>query len=252
MKMIGVNQVYRSSKFAAAVMAGFVAVTLGGCAATQVALSHKDLDVQTKMSNSIFLDPVSPTEQTVYVQIHNTTDKTLNDAEIAQQIEASIQADGYRITTPSKAHYLIQANILQVAKTDPSAASNALSSGFGGAIIGAAAVGQATGNGRSTVEAGLLGGLIGTVADSLVKNVTYVMITDLQLSVHSKKLVQQTTTADLQNGSATSSNQNVVSEGHWIRYRTRIVSTANQVNLKFADALPKLEAGLSHSVSGLL
>ena len=35
-------------------------VLLASCAAISTKLSHKDLDVQTKMSNSIFLPPVPP------------------------------------------------------------------------------------------------------------------------------------------------------------------------------------------------
>jgi hypothetical protein len=35
-------------------------------------------------------------------------------------------------------------------------------------------------------------------------------------------------------------------------YRTRIVSTANKVNLSFKTALPVLQAQLVHSLSGIL
>ena len=46
---------------------------LAGCAATQVAISKKDLVVQTKMSDSIFLNPVEPDQQTIYVTVRNTS-----------------------------------------------------------------------------------------------------------------------------------------------------------------------------------
>ncbi|WP_422491663.1 complement resistance protein TraT, partial [Endozoicomonas sp. ALE010] len=36
------------------------------------------------------------------------------------------------------------------------------------------------------------------------------------------------------------------------KYQTRVVSTANKVNLKFEEALPELKKGLSNSISGLL
>ena len=40
-------------------IAGVVAITavLGGCAAVHTSIAKKDLDVQTKMSDTIFLDP---------------------------------------------------------------------------------------------------------------------------------------------------------------------------------------------------
>ena len=39
-------------------------------------IAKKDLDVQTKMSDSIFLDPVEPSQKTIYLNIRNTSDKT--------------------------------------------------------------------------------------------------------------------------------------------------------------------------------
>ena len=37
----------------------------------------------------------------------------------------------------------------------------------------------------------------------------------------------------------------------WKTYHTRIVSTANQANLDFEDALPLLENGLIQSIAGM-
>ncbi len=36
------------------------------------------------------------------------------------------------------------------------------------------------------------------------------------------------------------------------KYQTRIVSTANKLNLKFEDAVPQLEEGLTRSIAGIL
>src|SRR6266404_1855191 len=58
---------------AALLLIGLVQAGLWGCAATQVALSKKDLDVQTKMSESVFLDPVSPDKMSIYLKIRNTS-----------------------------------------------------------------------------------------------------------------------------------------------------------------------------------
>ena len=72
---------------------------------------------------------------------------------------------------------------------------------------------------------GLLGGIIETVSGAFVKDVTYSIITDLQISER--------------NG------------GGWKRYQTRVLSTANKVNLEFTEAQPNLEKGLIASISGL-
>ncbi|MBW9248882.1 MAG: conjugal transfer protein TraT [Acidithiobacillus ferriphilus] len=233
-----------------------VAVGLSGCAAAQVALSHKNLNVQTKMSNTIFLPPVSPSKQTVYVQFKNTADQSLNVSALEQELDASLTTQGYRVVPYKQAHYLLQINVLSIGKMSPSAAQSALGGGYGGAL-GSALAGAAAGGliGQSYVGAGvggLVAGVGGLVADSLVKNVTYGMITDVQVGVHSRHAVQQQTNANLQQGTSTSTTQNTNQVGHWMDYRTRIVSTANKVNLSFKTALPALQGQLVHSLSGLL
>ena len=233
-----------------------VAVGLSGCAATQVALTHKNLNVQTKMSNTIFLPPVSPSKQTVYVQFKNTADQSLDVPALTQELDARMESQGYRVVPYSQAHYLLQINVLSIGKMSPSAAQSALGDGYGGAL-GSALAGAAAGGliGQSYVGAGvggLVAGIGGLVADSMVKNVTYGMITDVQVGERSRHAVQQSTSAELQQGTSTTTTQNTSQVGHWMYYRTRIVSTANQVNLSFKTALPALQGQLVHSLGGIL
>lgn len=233
-----------------------VAVGLSGCAAAQLALTHKNLDVQTKMSNTIFVPPVSPSKQTVYVQFKNTSDQNLDVPALTQELDTRMESQGYRVVPYSKAHYLLQINVLSIGKMSPSAAQSALGGGYGGAL-GSAMAGAAAGGliGQSYVGAGvggLVAGVGGLVADSLVKNVTYAMVTDVQVGVRSRHAVQQNTSADLQQGTSTTTTQNTSKIGHWVDYRTRIVSTANKVNLSFKTALPALQGQLVHSLGGIL
>ena len=231
---------------------GAVAVTLSGCAAAQMALTHKNLDVQTKMSNTIFVPPVSPSKQTVYVELKNTADQSLDVPALTQELDADLANQGYRVVPYGQAHYLLQVNVLSIGKMSPSAAQGALGGGYGSALAGAAAGGLI---GQSYVGAGvggLVAGVGGLVADSLVKNVTYAMITDVQVGVRSRHAVQQSTNADLQQGTSTTTTQSTSETGHWVYYRTRIVSTANKVNLSFKTALPALQGQLVHSLGGIL
>ena len=233
-----------------------VAVGLSGCAAAQLALTHQNLDVQTRMSNTIFLPPVSPARQTVYVQFKNTADQSLEVLALTQALDARMESQGYRVVPYKQAHYVLQINVLSIGKMSPSAAQSALGSGYGGGL-GSAVAGAAAGGliGQSYLGAGI-GGLVagvgGMVADSMVKNVTYAMITDVQVGVRSSHAVQQSTSANLQQGTSTTTTQNTYKAGHWVDYRTRIVSTANQVNLSFRKALPALQGQLVHSLGGIL
>lgn len=208
-----------------AITAVTVAAFVSGCAATHVAISKRELDVQTKMSSTIFLDPVPKNKQTIYLQVRNTSDRT--DFQIADSIRAGIQSRGYKIVNDANhAHYMLQINILQVGKIDPAAAERIFSAGYGGVIAGAMA-GAAMGNGsvRDASAGGLIGGIAETISGAFVKDVTYSIITDLQISERKG--------------------------GSWKRYQTRVLSTANKVNLEFAEAQPNLEKGLVASLSGL-
>ena len=84
-----------------------------GCAATQLAISKRNLDVQTKLSDTIFLSPTSDKNKTVFVQVRNTTDKT--DFDLAGPVRQSLQAKGYQVLTePDNAWFILQANILSI------------------------------------------------------------------------------------------------------------------------------------------
>jgi len=117
----------------------FLFLGLSGCAAVQTAISKSDLDVQNKMTDTIFLDPVSQSKKTVYVQVKNSSDKP--DLDLASPISSDIQAKGYTVVSDvEQAHYLLQANVLQVGKIDPSAAQTAYAGGYG-SVVGTTAAG---------------------------------------------------------------------------------------------------------------
>lgn len=226
-------------------------IVLAGCAATTTAIRYGDLDVQTKMSNTIFLDPVAPAQRTVFVQIRNTTDKQLN---IEPQIKGAIASRGYRITEdPSKAHYILQANVLQVGRTDKSALEQSQMAGFGGVVLGTG-VGAVLG-GDQAVTGGVIGGLAGgaieAISGSAVKVVWYSMITDIQLAERIKGAVSQQFKSQLKSGTSSTTTQTFADTTNMKKYQTRIVSSARKTNLEFQEALPHLEQGLINSIGGV-
>jgi hypothetical protein len=231
----------------------FVITILTGCGALTTAIEKRNLDVQTKMSSSIFLEPVSPEQQIVYVRVRNTTDK---DISIEQKIKDAFTANGFVVTkNPKEAEFMVQANLLQVGKGDARSARSALESGFGGVVLGlgvaAAASSSATGYG----VAGLVGGLVGTVANAMIKDVYFTMITDVEIRQRPQdgESIQQNMKGSSSQGTSASVNQNITtSNAKWKIFRTRVVSTANKVNLDFIEAKPVLIKGLSRSLSGLL
>lgn len=243
------KHLYKSLTLLVAIL---VATFMSGCAATSMAISKRNLDVQTKMSNTVFLDPVAADKHTLVIQVRNTSDKP--SFQIEQDLKAAISSKGYKVVDdPAKAHYMLQVNILQVGKMDISAAQGILSSGFGGAVTGMAVVAAAGGHSnRGVLTGGILGGITSTVADALVKDVTFAAVTDLQISERLEggkaKAVSENT---LKQGTSGSTVVSTSKETDWNRYQTRILSSANKVNLDFDEAQPELIKGLATAISGV-
>ncbi|HCU5991524.1 TPA: complement resistance protein TraT [Legionella pneumophila] len=246
--MIGFN-----NKLEAIILSTLAAV-LCSCAATQTALEHGSLQVSTKQSETIFLDPVSNAQKTVYVSVKNTSDEEID---IAPQLKTALSSHGYKvINNPNSAHYLLQANVLKVGKMSVAASQSALGGGYGSAIAGAVAgtaAGSLTASSTGMIAGGLAGGVIGMAADSLVKAVNYTMITDVQISERLGKgvKVNEQFQSHLKNGSSTVTSQTSSRDSQYQRYRTRVVSNADKVNLKFSDARVSLEQGLVKVISGI-
>ena len=229
-------------------------VVLTGCAATQTALEHGSLQVSTKQSETIFLDPVSNAQKTVYVSVKNTSDEEID---IAPHLKTTLSSHGYKVVNnPNSAHYLLQANVLKVGKMSVAASQSALGGGYGSAIAGAVAgtaAGSFTQSSTGMIAGGLAGGVIGLAADSLVKDVNYTMITDVQISERVGKgvKVNEQFQSHLKNGSSTVTSQTSSRDSQYQRYRTRVVSNADKVNLRFQDARASLEQGLVKVISGI-
>ena len=244
--------------FAVAVCLVFV---ISSCAATRTLIEKRKLTVETKMSETIFLEPVSPEKRVVFVDIKNTTDKDM--AGIEYEIKGRVAAGGYTITDdPTEATYILQANVLQVGKSDLDEVNAMLGTGFEGVVEGAVlggVIGGAIGGdvdevNKGTVIGGIAGGVAGFLFDALVTDVLFTMVTDIQISkrVGEGETVSETEETDASQGTATRTKQTSSTDSvKWKIYRTRIVSVANKANLDFEEARPLLKAGLVRSIGGI-
>ncbi|UJJ60417.1 complement resistance protein TraT [Rhodanobacter denitrificans] len=229
-------------------------LTLGGCAATQVAISKHELVVQNKMSESVFLTPTA--DKTVYVDVRNTTDKP--NFTFDAQVKSAIERRGYRVVTnPDEAHFMLQANVLQVGQSSQTASQAGFGGGFGspldGALTGMAAAAALNGNigGRGIGAIGLAAGAADFIAGSMVKDVYFSAIVDIQISERTNSAVHVNGEQHLAQGSSGDERVTYDETTNFKRYRTRILSSANKVNLKWEDAEPVIIAGLTQSVSGI-
>lgn len=264
-------------------MAG--AVALSGCATVSTLAEHGKLEASSKMSSSIFLDPVSPDQQTVFLQVHNTTDKTrlgLRDA-----LASRIEGEGWKIVNdPRTAKFILQVNVLQAGKIKANALQSALAGGYGG-VLGSAGVGGAMaalsgGDGTAIGGAALGVGAADFVGGLLVKDVTYSVITDVRVlergakgqtfTVHhnvaansgsssqsgnlrsrllSAFLGSQNNVQSNGNNVQSSTSQSYTTQSKYKIYQTRVATYADQVNLDWKGAEPVIRKGLVRTIGGL-
>ncbi len=227
-------------------------LALSGCTAMKTAVKKRDLEVSTQLSETVWLDPVGPDKRTVFVQFRDTSDK--QGMVQAQPIISAIQAKGYKIINdPEAAQYWVMLNVRKIGKSDANEASAFLSQGYGGAIAGGV-VGSAFGGGNGQVAAGIAGATIGFLADSMVEDVLYTMVTDVKISEKARDgvIVNKASTHNIQNGMSGGSLQTSNEQRNRKEYYTRVVSTANKMNLEFAEARPELVKGLINVMSGML
>jgi outer membrane lipoprotein SlyB len=227
---------------------------LTSCAATQVAMEHHSLQTSTKLSETVFLDPVPKTQKTVYIAVKNTSDQPIDNMGV--RLKEAFNARGFKVVgEPNRAHYLLQANILQIGKMSAAASKTALGGGYGSALAGGlvgVGLGSLTHSSSAMIGGGIAGGLVGLAADSLVKAVNYTMVTDVQISERvGRGSVSEQFNASLKNGSSSGTQQTVNKKTDFQRYRTRVVSNADKVNLSFEKARPALEEGLVKTLVGI-
>lgn len=229
-------------------------LTLSGCGAMHTAVAKRNLDVQTKMSSSIFLDPVEPEQRTIFVDIRNTSDKP--EFDLKPQVIQSLQARGYQvIDSPKRAHYWLQANVLQVGRSNARDTNGALAAGpgiAGGAVTGYA-LHRATGgsSGGAAIGAAVGGAVVGTVVDALVEDVYYSVITDIQIMERFDGKVSESSQHQLLQGDSGSTTSSYQRNTDMRKYQTRVVSFANQANLKWPEAEPELTQGMVRALAGL-
>jgi len=252
-----------------------IGLLMGGCAGAsfskvgedfsgnKVAVTKKDVHAKTKMSETIFLEPVSPERQVVYFRFRNTSDEDLN---VASKIKEKFEKIGFRVTrNPDEATFLVQANLLKVGQMDEAEQKKLLGQGFMagaglGAGIGATSALLGTGSYGDAGTAGLVGAatgaLLGMAYDSMkVEDIHYALVTDVEIRqrpLEGEVGVQNDNMSNQQGASGHSTQKFVNNNVKWKVYRTRIVSSAYGAGLDFSVAQPFLEDGMVRAIAGTM
>jgi len=231
--------------------------TLFGCAAIHTSVAKRNLDVQTKTSTAIFVDPVKRELRTVYVEVRSGVMEFDRRAfKKAIMDEFAHNDNGYRVVDdPDAAQYTMSVYVLTMEKASPTAAEAALSKGYvggSGVVAGAAVGGLSTNSGRGMVGGAVLGGLGETIANAYVQDVTYMLIADVQIKEKTRNgaIVRKDTQISAKVSDAGTSTQRVSEASNRKEYRTRIVTTAEKANLELPEAQPLMFQKTAYAMSG--
>ena len=239
-------------------MVGMLLAFLAGCAATQVAVSKKNLDVQTKTSTAIFVDEVSRDKRTIYINVRSGVmefDRRAFKQFIRDQFAQS--DTGYTVVDdPETAHFSMSIYVLNLEKASPTAAESALNQGFTGEVAAGAVAGALVNRNSNPYTGAAVGGLlaagISTIANAAVKDVTYMLVADVQIKEKTRKgvVVRKDTQISSKVSDAGTSTQRVSEASNRKEYRTRIVTTANKVNLKLEEAQDLMFKKTAYAMAG--
>ncbi|MEY4588954.1 MAG: hypothetical protein RL497_1030 [Pseudomonadota bacterium] len=240
-----------------------MSVWLFGCAAAQTSMVKKDLDVQTKTSTSIFVDAVAAPKRTIFLDIRSGVqefDRNAFRQFVSQQFTSN--ANGYRLVdNPETAQFTMVAYVVNLEKASPTAAQAALGQGFLGdstanSAVAGAAIGSSVSSrgdsGKGALQGAVAFAAIDFVAGNLVKDVTYMLVVDVQIKERAAPgaIVRKDTAIKTKVSDDGKAMQTVSEVSNQKEYRTRIVTTANKVNLKLEEAQPKMFDKTAYALSG--
>lgn len=248
--------IYRSIKMVAAGLIVLALVPLTGCSSAVRAIKARDLAVEAKMSDTIFLDAEVLTDNPkIFVRVANTSD--FQEIDFAEMLKSKLTAMGYVVTPSAKqAAYLVTANLLYMGeKKEGMDPESMLHAGFGGALMATSMAGVMGSSWRGAGSAGLITGLAVAGGDALVGEVfhvdEYLGLVDLQVKEEVDGGVTGTQEANLQDGIGTSlkTTRNIQSKRQ--EYRTRIVVKAKQTRMDRVEACNVIAGRLAQQVAGM-
>ena len=259
---------------------------LCGCTAIHTSVAKRELDVQTRMSQTVYLDPVEPEQRTIFLDIRNTSAEY--QLPLAEDVRQFMQSRGYTLTnSPLGAQYWLQVNVRTVLKEQP---ARVLMSEYGMTeqeVHALLAPGMAPPvapetpeqrterynrnaavfvdttvatdlDGKDVARALLvLAAFAGAeyIGNQLVQDKYYTMLTDIQIAERiapdSEQKVQEFSEHQLLQGDSGALQQLWQRDTDMRKYQVKVVSFANKANLTWQDAEQPLHQGLLRSLAGI-
>lgn len=240
---------------------------LSGCVTTS-------LQTTSAMSQSIFVDPVAKSEQTIFVAMRNTSGQNIN---LTPKVIGLLQSKGYKIVEdPKEATFILQANVLYC---DIKQENNAAPAAGVGAVAGAGVGIYNHSSATSGVVGGLIGAAVGGIAGKLTEDTIFQMQVDInvrqkivggtintnasssrQASVNDQRRagflnsfagdVASTQKTGKLNDNRANYNEQVYASDYSEK-QTTLFAEATKLNLKLEEAIPVLEDKIATQISGI-
>ncbi|WAJ70089.1 complement resistance protein TraT [Catenovulum adriaticum] len=225
-----------------------------GCTSLTTAAKKQDLDINSRLTQTIFLDPVAPDLMTIYLQVRNNSDS--ENFYLTQGIKDRLINNGYQIINdPTKATYWLQANVRYVGRPEGNEFEDAIGNYKGAIETAGAAIAISDisgGSGRDNVKAAAIGALVGYIADAAISDDYYTAITDVQIA---KKVDAGQVITDeehrLNQGESGQAIQSSQTTSDRQKYQTKVLITANQANMDVVNAETEIAKKLTRVLSGL-
>jgi len=229
-----------------------LALGMASCASNKLATEKKELRVDTRLSQSIFLDPVDPGQQIIYVKVNNSTGN--KDLRLQRAIMGEMVALGYEITnTPSQANFMLQANIRNYTSTvkAPDGAGETIVGAVLGGVLGSA-IGGGKGQDISTALGAVAGGAAGQKFSGRNLDIQYTAEVDVVIAERSNNgSVNYRHKQNIQKGEGTRVSADFTNQSVWKRHNLRLVSKATKINLTEEEATQAIVNDIIGSLSGL-
>lgn len=240
-------------------MLGVFFTSLIGCSAITTVIKKQDLVVDSKLSHSVILEPMMLSDRIVYAQVRDMSGNGLRKS-FQKALEAELKLEGIKVTKdPKEANLMLNATIIQAGKTTPEDVHKALTAGVQSALAGGAIAGLAGQNFATAAAIGLAAGAVGFVADSFIEDTYYSFVMDIQLRERplegdsiANSIDNSTNKSTAVSNSKSSSTVQRGSNYNWIVHDSRIVSTANQINLTLEEAMPLVTTKTVSSLTNMM
>ncbi|MCT4552582.1 MAG: complement resistance protein TraT [Alphaproteobacteria bacterium] len=204
---------------------GIAVLGLASCSAIGAGVSSNELETSTKVSRTIWLDPIADADKVIYVNVRNTSDNAdFNDLE--RFVRANLMSKGFLLTNdPKAATYVFQVNVRQAVLRDNKGRDSLSESAIQGAAIGGL-TSSATGgsNSNSAMATGILAGAaLGLLADSSYEDSTYYVNADFRIV------------------------ENKVNRSH----TSSMSMSAHKINISLPEAVMTIKQKFAQSLSGM-